>query len=140
MLVRRMKHAPHQPQVVVYVSDRSYQQGGTIRPDICAGNGPAKCPDTRHVGDDLMAAHLAHAVPMARRYDPAAVHRGFPDRWRAYVRANYRGVRHICQTFDVSERTARKWLEGETGAVGGHVAVAVQEHPEAAPRMLFAAE
>ena len=73
-------------------------------------------------------------------YDPHAVHRDFPDRWQAYIRANYRHLGHVQQVFGVSERTARKWWNGETGANGGHVAIAVNEHPVAAPRMLFAAE
>ena len=73
-------------------------------------------------------------------YDPHAVHRDFPDRWQTYIRANYRHLGHVQQVFGVSERTARKWWNGETGANGGHVAIAVNEHPVAAPRMLFAAE
>lgn len=74
------------------------------------------------------------------RYDPHRVHREFPDRWQGYIRANYRDLRHVMHIFGVSERTARKWWRGETGANGGHVAIAVNEHPVAAPRMLFAAE
>ncbi|WP_147112155.1 hypothetical protein [Tateyamaria sp. syn59] len=76
----------------------------------------------------------------APSYDPHRVHREFPDRWQAYIRANYRDLNHVQLVFGVSERTARKWWKGETGANGGHVAIAVNEHPVAAPRMLFAAE
>ncbi len=74
------------------------------------------------------------------RCDPHRIHREFPDRWRVYIRSNYQNLAHIQQVFGVSERTARKWWKGETGANGGHVAIAVNEHPVAAPRMLFAAE
>jgi hypothetical protein len=86
--------------------------------------------------------HAAHAAALARaeRYDPQRVHREFPERWQAYIRANYRNIGHVTQVFRVSERTARKWWAGETGAVGGHVAIAMNEHPAIATRMLFAAE
>jgi hypothetical protein len=89
--------------------------------------------------------HAAHAAVLGRGdsipvYDPHRVHREFPERWQAYIRANYRNLNHVQQVFGVSERTARKWWKGETGANGGHVAIAVNEHPVAAPRMLFAAE
>jgi hypothetical protein len=117
-----MKHAPHQPQVVVYVNDRSFRQDGTIRPDICADYDP-----------DAVRPSPAHSVV----FDPARVHREFPERWRAYIRSSFGDLRAVCQAFGVCERTARKWWDGETGANGGHVAVAVRTHPEAAARMLF---
>lgn len=110
------------PQVVVYVNDRSFRQDGTVRPDICADYGPVMVPQGAPV------------------YDPQKVHREFPERWRAYIRASFRNLNHIQQVFNVSERTARKWWDGETGANGGHVAIAVIEHPVEAPQMLFAAE
>jgi len=43
-----------------------------------------------------------------------------------------------CLAFPNARRA--KWWGGETGANGGYVAIAVNEHPVAAPRMLFAAE
>lgn len=87
----------------------------------------------------------AHANLMGRgdgvaTFNPRRVHEEFPDRWQAYIRANFLNLNHVQQVFGVSERTARKWWKGETGANGGHVAIAVAEHPIAAPRMLFAAE
>lgn len=72
--------------------------------------------------------------------NPHQVHREFPDRWAQYIRTNYQDLHHVMRVFWVSERTARKWWSGETGASGGYVAIAVNEHPVAAPRMLFAAE
>lgn len=116
-----MKHAAT-PSVVVYVNERSFQQDGTFRPDICADFGPVMVPQ---------------APPI---YDPQKVHREFPVRWRAYIQANFRNLRQIQDVFGVSERTARKWWDGETGANGGHVAIAVIKHPVEAPQMLFAAE
>ena len=76
----------------------------------------------------------------APAYDPHQVHREFPERWQHYIQSNYRSLRHVMNVFRVSERTARKWWNGDTGANGGHVAIAVNEHPVAAQRMLFAAE
>ena len=90
-------------------------------------------PRAQHA--DILAR--ADSVPA---YDPHRIHRDFPMRWQRYIRANFRGLGHVQQVFNVSERTARKWWNGETGANGGHVAIAVAEHPVQAPRMLFAAE
>jgi hypothetical protein len=88
----------------------------------------------------LSARDQAGVTQLRRPFDPHKVHRQFPERWQRYIRAQYRSLAHVCQVFDVSERTARNWWTGQTGAVGGHVAVAVREHPVEAPRMLFAAE
>lgn len=73
-------------------------------------------------------------------HDPDRVHREFPARWSSYIRTNFRDLRHIQQVFGVSERAARKWWNGDGGANGAYVAIAVEAHPIAAPRMLFAAE
>ncbi len=122
-----MKHdVPQHPSVVVYVNDSACDQSGTQSPGHLCGplSGPLSVVET----------------DAPTRFDPAKVHREFPERWRAYIHQNYRNLKVIMQTFNVSERTARKWWSGETGANGGHVAVAVNEHPVEAPRMLFAAE
>lgn len=111
--------APQQPAVVVYVNGSPCGQDGTAAAGQSFGQWPG---------------------PPAGRYDPYKLHRGFPERWARYIRANFRNVTHVCQVFNVCERTARKWWTGESGAVGGHVAIAVNEHPETAPQMLFAAE
>ncbi len=117
-----MKHfAPSPPSVVVYVNDSPLPKTDTASPDICADLCPDKSPDVS-------------------RHDPEKTHREFPGRWRAYILANYRNLKHVQQVFNVSERTARKWFAGETGCVGGHVAVAIIEHPVEAAQMLFAAE
>ncbi|QFT81187.1 hypothetical protein FIU89_11255 [Roseovarius sp. THAF27] len=73
-------------------------------------------------------------------FDPHQVHREFPERWSRFIRSHYSDLRHVQDRFHVSERTARKWWKGESGAGGGYVAIAVNDHPLAAPRMLFAAE
>ena len=89
--------------------------------------------------------HAAHAALLGRGgvagvFDPHRVHRDFPARWSAYVRANYAGLLDVQLAFNVSEKTARNWWNGASGANGGHVAIAVRRHPVAAHRMLFAAE
>lgn len=73
-------------------------------------------------------------------FDPYEVHRNFPARWQAYIEENYTSTSEVMRVFQVSEKTVRNWLKGKTGANGGHVAIAVNEHPDTAPVMLFAAE
>ncbi|MFT5614684.1 MAG: hypothetical protein ACI8Q6_001966 [Granulosicoccus sp.] len=117
-----MKHfAPRSPSVVVYVNEFPLPQSGTE--PVGQLHSPLPAP-------------LPNRAPM----DPEKIHREFPTRWQAYIREHYRNLREIQLTFGVCERTARKWWDGETGCVGGYVAVAVNEHPLDAPRMLFAAE
>lgn len=80
------------------------------------------------------ALRRGHVVPP---YKPHEVHKEFPERWRRYIRSNFSDLVHVQQVFGVSERTARKWWKGETGANGGHVAIAMRENPVAANRILF---
>lgn len=61
----------------------------------------------------------------------------FPDRWAAFLRANFRSSAHVAVFFDVDDRTARNWLEGITGPRGAHVAVALIARPEAAREHLL---
>ena len=90
----------------------------------------------RRVGPSVMR-RLAKVLDQGPESEPYEIHRQFPARWQAYIVANYRDLQHVQQAFHVSERAARKWWNGDTGCVGGHVAVAVIEHPVEAPRMLF---
>jgi protein involved in temperature-dependent protein secretion len=69
--------------------------------------------------------------------DPYAVQRAFPARWQAYLRARYAGPAEVQRAFAVCERTARKWLAGDTGANGAHVAVAVMRDGAVAAHLLF---
>lgn len=135
-----MKHAaPPTPAVVVYVTGS------------CPDHGTAGAGHSGGDWSEVKSAHLAHIerrsadrrerpAADARAYDPHRVRREFPERWQAYIRSHYRDYGHVMQVFQVCERTARKWMAGETGAVGGHVAVALLEHPREALQMLFAAE
>ena len=72
--------------------------------------------------------------------DPHEVQRLFPDQWKGYLRAHFRGIAQVVALFHVSERTARKWWNGEVDPGGHYVAIACRVHPETAPKMLFAAE
>ncbi|WP_224826266.1 hypothetical protein [Cognatishimia sp. MH4019] len=151
-----MSNSNDQPQIVVVYSDgSSYPTADTVKQLSDRGllggqkveHSSAQTFRLENVSAQLSDKfpHAAHNEILGRgasmpAYDPHQVHREFPDRWQAYIRANYRNLNHVQLIFGVSERTARKWWKGETGANGGHVAIAVNEHPVAAPRMLFAAE
>lgn len=89
----------------------------------------------------LKADHLANVARRKAReaIDPEACYAGFPDRWCAWLHANYRTARHVAQVFRVSERAAQKWWDGLGGVNGGKVAYAVRTQPGAA-QFLFAAE
>lgn len=115
----------------VIVDGVAYPKAGTFAAGLPSGDCPAVSPVSGDCPADFPAPGGA--------VDPHRIHRDFPQRWQAYIRANFYDLRHVQQVFAVSERTARSWWNGETGANGGHVAVAVRAHPVAASRMLFAA-
>lgn len=119
------------PPVVIYVNGAAWPKDSPAGTEMSSGLSSGRSPP---------ASGGAVSARRGRAYDPYAVARDFPRRWQAYIRANYRSIAHVTQVFEVSERTARKWWAGENGANGGHVAIAVNEHPEEAPLMLFAAE
>jgi hypothetical protein len=100
------------------------------------GSGHEVGPSSR-----LKADHLGHIARLKARaaIDPEACYAAFPDRWRAWLKANYRTPRHVAQAFSVSERAAMKWWDGVGGVNGGKVAYAVRTQPGAA-EFLFAAE
>lgn len=154
-----MSRDGEQPQVVVVYADGSCTDPDTLQRLAATGqrfgqrSGQEAGPLARFAGCSENVSeplsdrfpHAQHAAILGRldpapRFDPHQVHREFPLRWQAYVRANFRDLTHIQQVFGVSERTARKWWKGETGANGGHVAIAMSAHPVTAQRMLFAAE
>lgn len=89
--------------------------------------------------------HQAHAQYLEGNhqqpaFDPHAVFRQFPERWHSYIDANFYSLRQIREVFPVSETTARNWRDGKGGVNGGHVAIARNQHPVVADRILFAAE
>jgi len=109
---------PPPPSVVIYINGFPFANSATVLPGQSFGQ--------------------LSAPPIV--FDPFKVQREFPSRWQAYIRANFRHIAHVTQVFHVSERTARNWWTGATGANGAHVAIAVNVHPEQAHLMLFAAE
>ena len=82
----------------------------------------------------------AKTLVRAPAHDPHEIAKAFPARWAAYIRASYRTALDVQRVFGVSERTAYRWWRGDGGANGAHVAIAVIEHPDTAPVILFAAE
>ena len=115
--------------VVIYVNGVPYPQDSTGAPANTVGQLAGGFPQAAH------AEILQRGV-----VDPFRIRRDYPERWSAYIRAHYRNLNHVCQTFDVSERTARKWWDGETGGHGPQVGIAWRTHGEAVLQKLFAAE
>lgn len=109
-------------------------------PVVIYVNGGAASPQSGPDGAGQSFGENSAEKPGARRCDPHRVYAEFPARWQAYIRGNFRNLSHVQKVFQVSEKTARNWWDGATGANGRHVAVAVVEHPVEAPQMLFAAE
>ncbi|MBK8772914.1 MAG: hypothetical protein IPM06_21125 [Rhizobiales bacterium] len=72
-----------------------------------------------------------------RPCDPQAFRRVYPDRWREFLRRNFRNPLHAAVFFDVDERTARHWWEGSTAPQAWVIAFAVRAIPSA---MSFLAE
>jgi hypothetical protein len=139
-----MTRPSDQPQVVYVIGHPDDGTGPGISP-TGHRSAPASGPVNGSAQRSAAFPHGAHAqilshATQAPVYDPTRVQREFPDRWRAYIRSNFRNLNHVQQVFGVSERAARKWWNGESGANGGYVAIAMAEHPVAAQRMLFAAE
>ena len=75
------------------------------------------------------------AVPVFDVYGFSAA---FPDRWRGYLRAHFRNAVHVAHVFGVSERAARKWLNGDGACGGAKVVIALRLHPEASAMLLAA--
>lgn len=73
----------------------------------------------------------------AQALDPWAVSHDWPDKWRAYLHEHFRSHMAVAQAFQVSERAARKWWEGDGSCRADKAAVAMALHPDTAPQMLF---
>ncbi|MBS8228175.1 hypothetical protein [Vannielia litorea] len=132
---------------VIVVDGVSYVQLAPEGRSRATGQESALSSETGNESGPKFAAfpQAAHAEILRRGespapYDAQAVARDFPLRWQRYIRANFRDPGHVQRVFSISERAARKWWNGEGGANGASVAIAMHEHPVAATRMLFAAE
>ena len=74
-----------------------------------------------------------------RAIDIWDVARRAPEQWARFMRETYRGDLVLIQiTFQVTERTARRWLAGEGGVRGQHHVVAQLEYPEEYRRIVLA--
>lgn len=115
--------------VVIYVNGVPSPHDNTGTPANPVGPLSGRFPQAAH-----------DAILQRGAVDPHRIRRDYPERWSAYIRDNFRNLNHVCQTFDVSERTARKWWDGETGGHGPQVGIAWRTHGEAVLQKLFAAE
>lgn len=120
------------PAVIIFA-------GVSMPPGPSANMGAAPLREHRQPSG-TWAGQMSGANDARGVVDPFRVRADFPELWSRYIRANFRSVTAVIAAFEVSERTARKWWDAETGASGGHVAVACRLHPQTAPAMLFAAE
>ena len=71
-----------------------------------------------------------------RPCDPMAFRRLYPDRWSAFLHAQFRSPLEVAVFFSVNEKTARQWWEGVTGPQGWASAYAVAAIPGAAAELL----
>ena len=91
----------------------------------------APAPSPRDSGGEIV--RLAAFDPS----DPHQVALHFPEDWARLMHEVYGGrIRDIILQFDVTERTARRWLAAEGGVNGRHTIIAQRAHPEAYLRLV----
>lgn len=113
--------APATPYVVVHVHGSCADPA----PSDTVVSLPKEFPHAAH------ASALAQGdVPGARRADPYAYRRVFPDRWAAFLRSNFRNSVEVAAFFDVTHRTAENWMNGTGRATGDKVALAALSFPQ----------
>jgi len=76
-------------------------------------------------------------MPAKPGLDPWQAAHDWPERWRDYLHAHFRGHMAVAQAFQVSEKAARKWWDGAGSCRGDKAAMAIALHPDTAPQMLF---
>ena len=99
---------------------------------------------TRAVGGSsavLLSASRKHSAtvpaPSCKSYreeipcDPHRFRALFPHLWQAFLRAHFRDAMHAAYSLGVTERAARDWFEGKTGANGAAALYAVAMVPGA---------
>lgn len=108
--------------VIVHVNLGSYGQDELLKADVPSG---FSVGEKSEQGGSL---------------DPYQAHIEWPSLWAEFLRRAFAGPmmsERIALAFQVSERTARKWLNGQGGCNGRHVRVAVDLDREAAMQTLF---
>lgn len=56
-----------------------------------------------------------------------AFYAAFPDRWRAFLHAQFRSPFEVAAFFSVTEKAAEKWWHGIGGPQGAKVTYALEE-------------
>lgn len=89
-----------------------------------------------------LADHRAARAAASCGELPVDLHRMravFPDRWQAFIKANFRDLQHIQFFFGVSERTAREWRDGVGSPRAEAALYAVSRFPHALTQLMGAA-
>lgn len=103
------------PSVVIYVNGGSCPEPAPKAAEVSCG----QSSDVASGGGLALFPSAAHSALMARgRLDPWRIAQAFPERWSAFVRANFRAPVEAARHFAISERAARKWWAGEGGRAG----------------------
>lgn len=85
---------------------------------------------------DTEAGNKSSDIYSGRRADPRSFQRLYPDRWHGFLKAHFRNSVEVAAFFDVTEKTARLWMEGCNAPRGWAVAYAVTRLPSAAKYLL----
>lgn len=80
--------------------------------------------------------HLSEA---GRPFDLDHFRHVYPDRWRAFLHAQFRSIDEVAVFFGVTDEAARKWWHGIGGPRGAQVSIAFTAFPSAAAEFLRAA-
>lgn len=80
--------------------------------------------------------NMSSDIYSGRRADPRAFQHLYPDLWHGFLKAHFRNSVEVAAFFDVTEKTARLWMEGCNAPRGWAVAYAVTRLPTAAKYLL----
>lgn len=82
--------------------------------------------------------HAAHAEKLSQPFDPWRFKAVFPDRWSAFLRANYRDAEHVAVEYGVRFQTALNWWQGLNKPSGNAVAQATLTHTDSFKQHMLA--
>lgn len=69
--------------------------------------------------------------------DPHKMAIEYPIRWKIYCREHYDYHTDLIPVFQIDEKTARNWWDGKGSPRSDKTSIAVNRHPETAPKILF---